>query len=478
MNTKAHWKFVDGLRSRLNEFRSASAANVTVTFALATVPMIGFVGAAVDYSHANSVKAAMQAAADSTALMLSKIAGTTSAAELQAKGTAYFKALFNRPEASGLNVVIAYSTANGSEVKVGATADVKTDFMQMMGFQKLKIGADSTAKWGNNRLRVALALDVSLSMQSSNKMSTLKTSAKGFLKQLQNAATKNEDVYVSIIPFDKYVNVGKTNANQSWIRWDLWEEANTTYRCEDKKGNEIKDKGKTITSKSTCESKSIGGKWTTKLPSNSMKNAWQGCVTDRDQKNGSTWVNYDTTNTAPITSGSSAAAVATRFPVPAEDVSVCPEQLLPLTYKWSDLNAKIEALQPTGYTNQIIGMQWAFQTLTAAPFTIPPKDKDYEYQDVIILMTDGLNTANRENGMKTPHNSPMDARTTMVCDNAKAAGITIYTIQVNTSGDPTQEFLRTCASSPDKFFLLTSATQMTATFQQIGTALSNLRIAQ
>jgi hypothetical protein len=34
--------------------------------------MVGFVGAAVDYSRANSVKIAMQAAIDATALMLSR----------------------------------------------------------------------------------------------------------------------------------------------------------------------------------------------------------------------------------------------------------------------------------------------------------------------------------------------------------------------------------------------------------------------
>ena len=87
------------LQSRLQEFRTANAANVTVTFALATVPMIGFVGAAVDYSHANSVRTAMQAAADSTALMLSKEAKNLSTSQIQTKGTDYFKALFTRPEA-------------------------------------------------------------------------------------------------------------------------------------------------------------------------------------------------------------------------------------------------------------------------------------------------------------------------------------------------------------------------------------------
>ena len=89
-------------------------------------------------------------------------------------------------------------------------------------------------------------------------------------------------------------------------------------------------------------------------------------------------------------------------------------------------------------------------------------------------MTDGLNTQNRWSKSA----ADIDAREIITCTNAKSAGITIYTIQVNTGGDPTQAVLKKCASSPDKFFLLTSANQMVSTFQQIGTALSNLRIAQ
>ena len=42
----------------------------------------------------------------------------------------------------------------------------------------------------------------------------------------------------------------------------------------------------------------------------------------------------------------------------------------------------------------------------------------------------------------------------MTCDNIKAAGITLYTIQVNTDGDPTSSLLQHCASSADKFYLV------------------------
>ncbi|HZN31149.1 MAG TPA: pilus assembly protein TadG-related protein, partial [Xanthobacteraceae bacterium] len=53
---------VNRLHDGWRAFRTAQGGNVVFTFALAMIPMIGFVGAAVDYSRGNSAKAAMQAA--------------------------------------------------------------------------------------------------------------------------------------------------------------------------------------------------------------------------------------------------------------------------------------------------------------------------------------------------------------------------------------------------------------------------------
>jgi hypothetical protein len=49
---------------------------------------------------------------------------------------------------------------------------------------------------------------------------------------------------------------------------------------------------------------------------------------------------------------------------------------------------------------------------------------------------------------------------------------------VNTGGDPISTLLQNCASSTDNFYHLTSADQMTATFNTIGTNLTKLRVAQ
>ena len=61
---------------------------VAPLLALAIIPIVGAVGAAVDYSRANLVRTSMQNALDSTALMLSKDAQTLTSTQLGAKARA------------------------------------------------------------------------------------------------------------------------------------------------------------------------------------------------------------------------------------------------------------------------------------------------------------------------------------------------------------------------------------------------------
>jgi len=93
---------------------------------------------------------------------------------------------------------------------------------------------------------------------------------------------------------------------------------------------------------------------------------------------------------------------------------------------------------------------------------------------VIILLTDGLNTQDRW----YTDQASIDARQQITCSNIKAAGITMYTVQVNTGNDPTSTLLQNCATDPSKFFLLTSASEIITTFSTIGTNISKLRIAR
>lgn len=413
--------------------------SVAPMLALSVVPLMGAVGAAVDYSRANAARAAFQSSLDSTALMLSKQAVNQTQAQLQASATDIFNATFKRNDVSNVSVTALYSGDGGSKVTLNGSATINTAFMNLLGYSQITINGASVVKWGNSRLRVALVLDNTGSMASDGKMDALKTASKNLLTQLKNAAVNDGDVYVSIIPFSKDVNVDPANHDKDWIRWDLWEESNGS--CSSSKYH----------TRTKCQSN--GKTWTPDAHS-----TWNGCVTDRDQ-------NYDVTNAAPTTE-------STQFP--AEQFNGCSVPLLALTYDWNALTSKIDAMTPTGNTNQPIGLQWGWQSLTAAPFSIPAKDPNYQYTDVIILLTDGMNTQNRWYN----YQSSIDARQEKICQNIKDAGITLYTVQVNTGSDPVSTMLKNCASDSSKNFVLTSADQIVTTFAQIGTALSNLRVAQ
>ncbi|MEP7031640.1 MAG: VWA domain-containing protein, partial [Pseudolabrys sp.] len=370
--------------------------------------------------------------------MLSKTAANQTGPQLQSTADGYFNAMFSRPDVNNITINASYVQQSGSKVVLSGTATVKTNFLGVLGYDHLNINASTTSTWGNTRLRVALVLDNTGSMASSSKMTALKTASQNLLTQLQGAAVNPTDVYVSVIPFNKDVNVGAANFNDTWLRWDVWEEdngacSNTTYKT-----------------KSSCTSHS-------KIWTPASHATWNGCVTDRDQ-------NFDTTNIAPVAGGTL---------YPAEQYSFCPSSLMGLTNDWTALSAKIEDMQPAGNTNQAIGLQTGWQSLTAAPFTVPAKDPNYQYTQAIILLTDGLNTQDRWYTSQ----SSIDTRQQKTCDNLKVAGIVVYTVQVNTGSDPTSTLLQNCASDPSKFFLLTSSTQIVTTFSQIGTALSVLRLA-
>ena len=220
-------------------------------FALAIVPIIGLVGAAVDYSRGNAARTAMQAALDATALMLSRDAAGMDPAQVSAKATSFFNAQFSRPEVTNLQVngVLTARRQGSFILDVTASGTVPTTFTQLLGQQKLDISSSAQVKWGVKKLELALVLDNTGSMANNGKLTELKTASHNLLTTLQNAAKQSGDVKVAIVPFDKIVNIGTGYAAQGWVDYSVH---------------------------------------------NIQQAQWQGCVQDRDQP-------YDTQDTTPST---------------------------------------------------------------------------------------------------------------------------------------------------------------------------------
>ena len=171
---------LDALCSQMRRFRAAERGNVLMTFALLTIPLVASVGAAVDYSRGNSAKAAMQSAIDATGLILSKDAQGMTQTQLNQKSSEVFLALFHRPEVVDVVVTPVYSSTSTSSFKlvIGVTGRVSTTFTRVIGYENMHLNVNTEIAWGVKKLELALALDVTGSMASNNKMTELKKAAK------------------------------------------------------------------------------------------------------------------------------------------------------------------------------------------------------------------------------------------------------------------------------------------------------------
>ena len=179
-----------------------------------------------------------------------------------------------------------------------------------------------------------------------------------------------------------------------------------------------------------------------------------------------------------------------------------------LSYDWTALNTKVDAMYPNGNTNQAVGLPWGWQSLTESPFTIPAFDPKYSYKQIIILLTDGMNawsSANNHNksvyssfgyygagrltdpGGANPTTSAaaraqMEAKTLSACGNAKAAGVTVYTVGFSVSSDPIDatglDLLKKCASSPQMAYVANDSSTIVTVFEEIAKSIGGLRLTQ
>lgn len=209
------------------------------------------------------------------------------------------------------------------------------------------------------------------------------------------------------------------------------------------------------------------------------------------------------------------------------------QQLTPLTTNRTTLSNAISTMQAGGSTNLATGFMWAWRTISpvvnpfpvASPSAIGPQNpKSYASAagapttntKIIILMTDGFNSwttnnaspwlstyeafgyyaNNRIASYGDCNNAPgttvattasdyrcqMDNVTLSACANAKAAGVTIYTVGFTIPSDPIDAqgiaLLKSCASSTANYFQASDGAGIVSAFQQIGQQIVALRLTR
>ncbi|MGD9846357.1 MAG: pilus assembly protein TadG-related protein, partial [Variibacter sp.] len=350
----------------LRRFCADRKGKVAILFGLCVIPVMGLVGAAVDYSRAACVRTAMQAAADAAALAAARDVANQSQTQIAAYAKRVFDANFHRTDATLDSVT---TTKGAKTITVAAKGTVKTTIMAILHVDEMAVGTSSEVGWGTNKIELALVLDNTGSMATSGKMPALKKAATDLLNALEKASPDKDAIKISIVPFDTQVNVGTSYRDAKWIIYDadLDRYAQTT------------------------------------------RAAWTGCLTDR--------------NMPADTQGDGSAL----YPA-AKCGTGSLATIAPLTTKFDSLRKTIAAMAPSGNTNLTIGLAWGLTTLTpnapiggdAAAFGTK------QLQKIMILLTDGDNTQNRY----TSNPSSIDARARKACDEVKGKNVKLYTIRV------------------------------------------------
>ena len=115
---------------RLATWSTDRSGSISTSFALALIPILGMAGVAVDYTGAASARAHLQARTDAAALQVAKRAPTSEEAQKLAQ-------VFLAADADGFTNITA--TVSKGAVTVSATKQVKTQVVNILGFDEIQV---------------------------------------------------------------------------------------------------------------------------------------------------------------------------------------------------------------------------------------------------------------------------------------------------------------------------------------------------
>lgn len=401
-------------------FKTDQSGATAVIFGLSFLPMIGLVGAAIDYSRASDIHARYQRGVDAAALALVSVPKGASAKELMDKAQAVFDRAFG--SASYVVTLPVSARREGARITVEASGSVTNAFMQILGHKTTEVGATASVNSARPNIELALVLDNTGSMrdeiEGKTKMYWLQKQAKALLGDLQSMATDPNSVRVSLVPFDTEVRLDtKQYGDKDWFRWDAF---------------------------------------------SGSRRDWDGYLIDR-------FGSFATSDDAPIGRPAGYPAVKSRYPQP-----LAPMRPLTALYSPDGTNAAykslvgvVEGMQPRGNTNIALGVMWGLATLSKSePFT---DTESTNVQKYLVALTDGDNTMNHVDGAENFDVGKINRATEAACDLAKSTKISSPAIEVFTirllKGD--EDLLRNCASRPANYFDVRTPADLKKAFEAI-----------
>jgi hypothetical protein len=214
----------------LNSFLHDKRGNVAILFALSMVPIVGAVGAAVDYGRAVRLKTQLQIVADaatSAGLQEYQKTGDVEKGEqrllafidqgLEKDGMVRARELDEEGNSNlGGRVVFVDGSVidpSTSSVRPVLSTSIETPFLSVIGTEELEVSVftrgavAAPTEQGTKALELSLMLDVSGSM-GGQKIIDMKAAAQDFLDIVMPSDLAVDNRRVGLVPFSDRVNVG------------------------------------------------------------------------------------------------------------------------------------------------------------------------------------------------------------------------------------------------------------------------------
>ena len=408
---------------------------MAVPFAITVTMLLTLGGVAVDYNMATNLRTKMQNASDAAALAAGKEYQTNNdSAHLSEVAK---KAYEENMALSGyvVNVDEDASSDDSSDTPSGAisgnfNADytergyrvavqsvMKTSFMGMFGKKNLPVGVASEVNLGGNSSNLEVALVYHLSRTVD--IGALKESSYDLVDELMD---DNDSVKVSLVPFYKYVNIGKPASQPSWLVRTGFSNSPSSY------------------------------------------SSWKGCAGTR--AGGVNETNSYAVRDDGYFGNNKARAVNERNQYCSHTMSMTPLTSSKATIENAIKNmVKSPAAWDDHFTHFPVGLVWGWASLSStAPFTqaLPYSD---ENKKVLIFVTDSRNNRGMYNGhagsWRKPANggeSAANAEASALCHNMEKEGITIFTVRINETNSELKEVMEDCAvNGGDHYYVETGA---------------------
>ncbi|MDP6389515.1 MAG: pilus assembly protein TadG-related protein [Alphaproteobacteria bacterium] len=458
--------------------------SIGMFFALALIPVVGFVGIAYDSARIYSVKSRLSESLDAAGLAAGRAVFSPTR---DAEATMFFNANFpdGYMDSTVAPPTIAVDEA-GETITVTGSATVPTTFMRLFGNEDVVVSARSVIVRQNRGMELALVMDNTGSMRSGGKIDAMKSASRDLIDIIYGDDETVNGLYVALVPYTATVNVG---ADRS-----AWLDAGDRYFDS---------------------------------PSPFEPTEWKGCVEARTAP-----LDQNDTPPAvePFTSYYFAADVDNQWPAVDESNGAqndgtgpnlgCGPEITSLVAEKSVVTAAIDEMLPwhRGGTTSNLGLVWGWRVLSPAwrglwsnggdpvsPMNLPLDYDDPLMDKVVVVLTDGQNqfydwpNHSPNNGVG-PEGSDYTAygrlnefgyatlaeglaeintRFSNICTAMKAQGIVIFSITFGPSPNAaTQDLYRNCATQPDYYYHSPSNDQLADAFHSIGQILTNLRVAE